>query len=339
MVSGGGVMRKSKYIDMSLLDPTLKSLLEVSLKILPVPYSVITSGVNNLGVDYVVITTEGIHYNEIYRWDAGVWHLIGADDRSITWDDVTEKPVTYAPSPHSHDNLYYSKSAIDTYLAGKAAATHTHSIENIEELASILTEKADINHTHDYALPNHNHDGAYVTPMQLSQKADVVHYHAGVYSPVGHTHAELADHESRLSLIEGGYSEGHFHDNLEQLATITALKISAWDTVSDKAATSVVTAHTGDAEIHVTLSDKTAWNAKQDTLSGDVSTHHHDSRYYTEAEISAYLSLKADSDMLTTHTNNTTVHVTQTDKNKWNASDITVGTVQPTNSSIWFKTL
>ena len=77
-------MRKSKYIDMSLLDPTLKSLLEVSLKILPVPYSVITSGVNNLGVDYVVVTTEGIHYNEIYRWDAGAWHLIGADDRNIS---------------------------------------------------------------------------------------------------------------------------------------------------------------------------------------------------------------------------------------------------------------
>jgi len=339
MVSGGGVMRKSKYIDMSLLDPTLKSLLEVSLKILPVPYSVITSGVNNLGVDYVVVTTEGIHYNEIYRWDAGVWHLIGADDRSITWDDVTEKPVTYAPSPHSHDNLYYSKSAIDTYLAGKAAATHTHSIENIEELASILTKKADINHTHDYALPDHNHDGAYVTPTQLSQKANINHNHTGVYSSVDHTHAELADHESRLSLIESGYSTGHSHGNLTQLNLITALKISMWDAVINKAENSDLINHTTNTTIHITEAERSFWNNKQDVLSGDIVTHTHNTLYNTKAEISTYLSLKADSDMLTAHTNNTTVHVTQADKNKWNASDITVGAVQPTNSSIWFKTL
>ena len=339
MVSGGGVMRKSKYIDISLLDPTLKSLLEVSLKILPVSYSVITSGVNNLGVDYVVVTTEGIHYNEIYRWDEGGWHLIGADDRSITWEDVTEKPVTYAPSPHSHDNLYYSKSAIDTYLAGKAAATHTHPIEDIEELASILTEKADINHTHDYALPDHNHDGAYVTPAQLSQKADVVHYHAGVYSPVGHGHPEIQDHETRLFNIESGYSEGHTHGNLTQLNLITALKISMWDAVINKAEDSDLIAHTTDTTIHITEAERSFWNNKQDALSGDIVTHTHDTLYNTKAEISAYLGLKADSDMVTTHTGNTTVHVTQTDKDKWNASDITVGTVQPTNSSIWFKTL
>lgn len=332
-------MGTPKRIGMTLLDAELQALLALSLKILPVEYTVVTSGVNNLGVDYIIITTPGEHQNEIYHWMGTTWELIGADDRRVDWEDVTNKPTTYAPMAHQHDDLYYGRSAIDTYLAAKAPNVHTHALEDVTNLVSALEGKAPINHTHDYAPLIHDHDGAYATLTQLSQKSDINHNHTGVYSPIVHTHAELVDHEARLSLIEGGYSEGHFHDNLEQLATITALKISAWDTVSDKADTSVVTAHIGDEEVHVTLSDKTAWNAKQDALSGDVSTHHHDGRYYTKAEVGALLSTKADSTTLSGHTGNTTVHVTQTDKDKWNASDITVGTVQPTNLSIWFKTL
>lgn len=332
-------MGTPRRIGMTLLDAELQALLELSLKILPVEYTVITSGVNNLGVDYVIITTPGAHHNEIYHWSGTTWELIGADDRRVDWEDILNKPAAYAPTVHAHDNLYYERSAIDTFLAAKAPNVHTHTLEDVANLVSALEGKAPNNHTHDYAPLIHNHDGAYVTPAQLSQKADINHNHTGVYSPVDHTHAELADHESRLSLIESGYSDGHFHDNLEQLAAITALKISAWDTVSDKADTSAVTAHTGDTDIHVTLSDKTAWNAKQDALSGDVSTHHHDGRYYTEAEIGTLLSAKADSTTLSGHIDNTTVHVTLLDKNRWNTSDITVGTVQPTNSSIWFKTL
>jgi len=332
-------MGAPRRIGMTLLDAELQALLEISLKILPVEYTVITSGVNNLGVDYVIITTPGEHRNEIYHWSGTAWELIGADDRRVDWEHILNKPTTYAPTAHQHDDLYYGRSAIDTYLAAKAPSVHTHTLEDVTNLVSALEGKAPINHTHDYAPLIHDHDGAYATPAQLSQKSDINHNHTGVYSPVDHTHAELADHELRLSLIESGYSEGHFHDNLEQLAAITALKISTWDTVSDKADISVVTAHTGDTEIHVTLSDKTTWNAKQDALSGNVSTHHHDGRYYTKAEIGTLLSAKADSTTLSGHTGNTTVHVTQTDKDKWNASDITVGSVQPTNSSIWFKTL
>lgn len=234
-------MGTPRRIDMTLLDAELQALLETSLKILPVEYTVITSGVNNLGVDYVIITTPGEHRNEIYHWSGTTWELIGADDRRVDWEDVLNKPTTYAPTAHQHDDLYYERSAIDTYLAAKASNVHAHALEDVTNLVSALEGKA----------------------------------------PIGHTHAELADHESRLSLIENGYSAGHSHDNLEQLAAITALKISIWDTVSAKA-------------------DRT-------TLLG--------------------------------HTGNTTVHVTQTDKDKWNTSDITVGTVQPTNSSIWFKTL
>lgn len=50
------------------------------------------------------------------------------------------------------------------------------------------------------------------------------------------------------------------------------------------------------------------------------STHSHDDRYYTETEINTKLETKADVNVLTTHTSNSNVHVTSTDKTNWNAA-------------------
>lgn len=39
---------------------------------------------------------------------------------SVSWNNVSEKPSTYTPSSHTHDDRYYTESEIDTKLNAKA---------------------------------------------------------------------------------------------------------------------------------------------------------------------------------------------------------------------------
>lgn len=52
---------------------------------------------------------------------------------AVAWANVTDKPDTYAPSAHNHDDTYYTETEIDakiealnTAIDGKAASDHTH---------------------------------------------------------------------------------------------------------------------------------------------------------------------------------------------------------------------
>ena len=145
---------------------------------------------------------------------------------------------------------------------------------------------------------------------------------------VTHTHSDLHSHTNKTTIdklidtgvettydikylkdvenIINGYTEGHSHSNLTVLDSISVEDVALWDTVG---------------------------------------THTHDDRYYTESEINTQMVSKADSTTLSGHTGNTTVHVTQLDKDNWNAKAdledilpaITVGTVKPTDGSMWYQ--
>ena len=39
---------------------------------------------------------------------------------SVDWSNITNKPATFAPSAHNHDDRYYTESEVDTKLAAKA---------------------------------------------------------------------------------------------------------------------------------------------------------------------------------------------------------------------------
>ena len=49
-----------------------------------------------------------------------------AASHSHSWDSVTGKPTTFAPSSHNHDDRYYTESEMDTKLGDKANSNHTH---------------------------------------------------------------------------------------------------------------------------------------------------------------------------------------------------------------------
>lgn len=47
-------------------------------------------------------------------------------DTSVPWSGVTEKPSSYPPASHNHDERYYTETEMNSKLAEKATKVHTH---------------------------------------------------------------------------------------------------------------------------------------------------------------------------------------------------------------------
>lgn len=59
---------------------------------------------------------------------------------AVAWANVSGKPTTFAPSAHTHNDLYYQKSEVDGKLSGKAASSHKHGAADISSVnASAIT--------------------------------------------------------------------------------------------------------------------------------------------------------------------------------------------------------
>ena len=57
--------------------------------------------------------------------DVSAWAK-AANKPSYGWSEINDKPSTFAPSSHTHDDRYYTESEMDTKLNGKANSSHTH---------------------------------------------------------------------------------------------------------------------------------------------------------------------------------------------------------------------
>lgn len=226
----------------------------------------------------------------------------------------------YSPSSHAHDDRYYTESEVDTKLLNKSDSVHNHdgAYYKKSEVDTKLGGKSDNTHTHDYSPTNHNHDLLYATKS---------------------TEGLVSNHEERLFNIENGYTEGHTHPNVPLLNSITQGIVGGWNSAVN---------HIYDLVKHITSDERTLWNTVSDKSDKNHAhnyaepIHIHDDRYYTESEIDTKLSTKSNTDhthtdkadktyvdteltkkanstTLSGHTDNSTIHVTQTDKNNWNS--------------------
>lgn len=262
---------KPKRIDLSLFTEELRTLINAAAKIFPVEYSLIESGQNPNNYEYVRIMS-GEHKREIYHWDEELeeWGLIGADDFDITWDDIDGKPLRFTPEQHQHTEEEISN--LDKYTKN--------------EVNSMLAGKAD-------AFSNRS------VLLKIKETVQNDEYDLSM----------LPDVDYRLSLIEGGYSEGHAHDNLAVLVKLGytgQLALIDLKQIEDNA---------------------DAIAAISTALAGKANTN----------DVNTALALKADKSTFEGHTGNSTIHVTATDKSNWDAKadveDIPTKTSQLQNDS------
>lgn len=262
-------MKKPNRIGISLFDEDLKDLINASAKIFPITQEMVDDNLNPNNYEY------GRIERRIYLWQLNKWEYVIADDIDIDWLDIKNKPLSYIPSEHNHDELHTHLNKLVLDLITEELINKWNTVldkPNTEDVNLALGNKSDINHDHnlDYAAKE--------------------------------VEEEVSDHETRLFNIENGYTEGHSHPDVSILNAITQAMIDSWNTINDK-------------------SDKS----------------------YVDIE----LSKKASSSTVSGHIDNSTVHVTQTDKNNWNnkaniediPSSITIGAVKPTDGSIWYKVI
>lgn len=57
---------------------------------------------------------------------------------AVKWDTIKDKPSTFPPSSHTHDDRYYTENEINTKLNGKANSSHTHTKNQITDFPSSL---------------------------------------------------------------------------------------------------------------------------------------------------------------------------------------------------------
>lgn len=67
------------------------------------------------------------------------------------WAGITDKPATFPPSAHNHDERYYTETETDKLLGGKSDTGHVHDDRYYTEteMDAKLSKKSDTGHTHD----------------------------------------------------------------------------------------------------------------------------------------------------------------------------------------------
>jgi len=216
----------TKRIDLSLFDDNLKGLINASAKIFPMSLSDVQTNLNPNLYEYARIIDMGVHKNEIYIWNNSVFELIGADDKQVDFNtELINKPLSYPPSIHSHDDLYYTKLISDNNLSlkvnkitGKDLSTNDFTNDNVTKLAS-LSNSASVDYTTmQTSLNNHTTNGT--------------------------VHVTQTDHDN-INLISGKADKTY-------VDTQDATKVDS----------TTFTGHTNNTTVHVLQTDKDSWNSK-----------------------------------------------------------------------------
>ena len=94
-------MKGARYIGFNQLDDSLKVMFSESSLIMPLER--VEDLPTSLVSEYYRIMT-GVERNNLYAWSPTdeQYMLIGANDTSVPWSDVKEKPANFPPVPHTH---------------------------------------------------------------------------------------------------------------------------------------------------------------------------------------------------------------------------------------------
>lgn len=240
----------------------------------------------------------------------------------------------YAEANHTHDSyaLQTDLELLEDVVDTKANVTHIHSeyAESTHSHSDYATQialdtletevdgKADVSHTHtDYATSSHTH----------SEYATYGHDHDEDYAAIDHTHSDYAT-TTALNEVSATVSNkanaSHSHDDMYYTETEIDTKLSSKsDTshthtgvydASGSAASALTSANAyTDSKIDALVGEGASTTL--DTI-GEISSAIEDNQDAINLLNSA-IANKANTTDLTSHTGNTNIHVTSTDKDNW----------------------
>ncbi len=89
----------------------------------------------------IVISGGGDMYKAIY--DQNNDGIVDVAE-SVEWSGILNKPLTFPPDAHNHDNLYYTKQQTDSLLDQKASVSHTHAINDLTDVQTGTLQDGDV---------------------------------------------------------------------------------------------------------------------------------------------------------------------------------------------------
>lgn len=99
---------------------------------------------DNVFIEYITVK-EGSNYS---------WEKLGelsGSGLSVDWQDITNKPSSFTPSAHTHDDRYYTETEVNSLLGDKADASDLGAVaysNDYEDLSNIPTSFTPSSHTH-----------------------------------------------------------------------------------------------------------------------------------------------------------------------------------------------
>ena len=211
-----------------------------------------------------------------------------------SWDKIQNKPSSFTPASHTHDDRYYTETEMNAKLDGKANTYHTHySISTIADNRNTNTTPNDYKNTFIF-------QGLKDNSKINSPSSDTYSYLLGLRgwsdSSGGNSH-ELAFNNTGVYWRNGGttsWNSWHriYTDNYHPIADVA--NSVDWSKVQNKPATYAPAAHTHDDRYYTEAEINNKLDGKSNT------GHTHDERYYTESEMNAKLAEKSN----TNHTHN-----------------------------------
>lgn len=245
--------------------------------------------------------------NADYETDVTNKPVLGAlaDHNTVDYEtEISNLPENFPPSPHTHDDRYYTESEMDFILDGKSDKGHTHDERYYteSEVRTLLSYKSDVGHIHD----DRYYTGWEIDAL-LSIKSDVGHKHDDRYYTKSDVDTLLTLKASisdlgTMSTVDDAPSDGieYVRKNGAWSAASTG-GTSAWGNITgtltdqtDLASALADKANTADLGDLATKNDvdyETEVTNKPSTF--PPSSHTHDDRYYTESEVDTLLSAKA----------------------------------------------
>lgn len=266
-----------------------------------------------------------------------------ANHTHSNYASVSHTHTEYAEASHSHNNysltshthsnyaLATDLTSLEGVVEGKANANHSHNYAEVDHDHS--SEYADINHNHSgtYAVVAHNHDEDYAEIDHVHTEYSAVgHDHDEDYAPLSHSHTDYATVTSlnELSATVSGKANASHNHNTEyytqsQIDTKLSAKSdsthnhnSAYDAIGSASDALTESKAYTDSKIDALVG--TGASTTLDTI-GEISSAIEDNQDAIDLLNSA-IANKANSSDLTSHTNNSTIHVTNDNKNNWNTA-------------------
>lgn len=243
----------------------------------------------------------------------------------------------YATVAHTHTGYVSSSdfALLEDVVDTKANSVHTHSeyatVTALDTLGEEVDGKASASHTHTgYASSDHVHDGYALTSHSHSEYSMTSHDHDEDYASISHTHSDYATQTALSELsatVSNKANASHSHDDMyyteTEVDTKLATKADSTHThtgvydASGAAASALTSANAyTDSKIDALVGDGASTTL--DTI-GEISSAIEDNQDAIDLLNSA-IANKANATDLTSHTGNTTIHITATERNNINVA-------------------